>query len=85
MSPHRTTHFIQDFYISLIKQGYNVTTNIIINAHESWEDEARSHWIMEIVMSQISRLQNDALDNSIRALEGSSSPKRETWYLTFAS
>lgn len=56
--------------MSLLKQGYNVNTNLIINAHISWEDEDRSYWVMDIIATHISRVGPDQTDHFMRALYG---------------
>lgn len=56
--------------MSLLKQGYNVNTNLIINAHISWEDEDRSYWIMDIIATHISRVGPDQTDHFMRVLYG---------------
>jgi len=46
--------FNRDYFASMLKQAYSVSTNEIICAHYSWEDEERSFWCLELIIKHIS-------------------------------
>jgi len=67
----------QHFFESLLKQAYNLKSNILICMHLSWEDEKRTEWILSMLLPHVAVLQcgilhyvTDVLE-SLLALEDS--------------
>ncbi|KAL6075441.1 Ubiquitin carboxyl-terminal hydrolase [Balamuthia mandrillaris] len=53
--------FNKPFFESMMKQGYNHTTNNIVTTHLSWEDEERSYFVLSCLFKEITEV--DAMEH----------------------
>jgi hypothetical protein len=61
--------FNRDFFVSLIKQGYNVIANAEICCHLSCEDKDRSMWIIDILLELIAKASYSGCDPMFDVLQ----------------